>query len=139
MTGEGSRCPECRPGDIDLSERAFAQIADPVAGRVPITWRLVSPDIGGPVTYRYKEGSSQWWCGIQVRNHRNPVAALEVRTGSTWTRLPRHEYNYFVSENGTGCGSGIRITDLYGETLTDSGITITPNVDQPGRRQFAKR
>ncbi|KUO14685.1 hypothetical protein AQJ91_45530 [Streptomyces dysideae] len=133
------RCPECAPGDIDLGERAFARIADPVAGRVPITWQLVSPDIGGPVAYRYKEGSSQWWCGIQVRNHRNPVATLEVRTGSTWRQLPRYEYNYFVSENGTGCGSDIRITDIHGQTLTDTGITITPNVDQPGRAQFDKR
>ena len=132
------RCPECRPGDIDLSERAFARIADPVAGRVPITWKLVSPDIGGTVAYRYKEGSSQWWCGIQVRNHRNPVATLEVRTGSTWRQLPRQEYNYFVSDNGAGCGSDIRVTDIYGQTLTDTGITITPNVDQRGRAQFTK-
>lgn len=133
------RCPECRPGDIDLSERAFARIADPVAGRVPITWKLVSPDLSGPVAYRYKEGSSQWWCGIQVRNHRNPVATLEVRTGSTWRQLPRQEYNYFVSADGTGCGGDIRVTDIYGQVLTDTGIAITPNVDQPGRAQFAKR
>ncbi|MFG2132966.1 expansin EXLX1 family cellulose-binding protein [Streptomyces sp. NPDC048751] len=133
------RCPECRPGDIDLSERAFARIADPVVGRVPITWKLVSPDIGGTVAYRYKEGSSQWWCGIQVRNHRNPVATLEVRTGSTWRQLPRQDYNYFVSDNGAGCGSDIRITDIYGQTLTDTGIAITPNVDQRGKAQFSKR
>ncbi|WP_327723456.1 expansin EXLX1 family cellulose-binding protein [Streptomyces europaeiscabiei] len=128
------RCPECAPGDVDLGQQAFARIADPVAGRVPITWTLVSPDIGGPVAYRYKEGSTQWWCGIQVRNHRNPVATLEVRTGTTWRQLPRQEYNFFVSADGTGCGS-----DIHGQTLTDSGITLTPNTDQPGRAQFAKR
>ncbi|GAA3787242.1 expansin EXLX1 family cellulose-binding protein [Streptomyces phyllanthi] len=133
------RCPECGPGDIDLGERAFARIADPVAGRVPITWKLVSPDIGGTVAYRYKEGSTQWWCGIQVRNHRNPVATLEVRTGSTWRQLPRREWNYFVSEDGTGCGSDIRVTDIHGQTLTDTGIAIRPNVDQPGRAQFGMR
>lgn len=91
------RCPECAPGDVDLSQAAFARIANPSAGRVPISWRLVSPDISGPVSYRYKEGSSQWWCGIQVRNHRNPVAKLEVRVGSAWRALPRYEYNYFIS------------------------------------------
>ncbi|UUU35568.1 lipoprotein A-like protein [Streptomyces sp. CA-210063] len=133
------RCPECAPGDVDLGQQAFARIADPVAGRVPITWTLVSPDIGGPVAYRYKEGSTQWWCGIQVRSHRNPVATLEVRTGTTWRQLPRQEYNYFVSADGTGCGSDIRVTDIHGQTLTDTGITITPNVDQPGRAQFTKR
>ncbi|WP_405620935.1 expansin EXLX1 family cellulose-binding protein [Streptomyces sp. NBC_00076] len=133
------RCPECRPGDIDLSEGAFARIADPVAGRVPITWKLVSPDISGPVAYRYKEGSSAWWCGIQVRNHRNPVTTLEIRAGSTWRQLPRYAYNYFVSDNGTGCGSDIRVTDVYGQVLTDTGITVTPGVDQSGRAQFGKR
>lgn len=86
-----------------------------------------------------KEGSTQWWCGIQVRNHRNPVATLEVRTGTTWRQLPRQEYNFFVSADGTGCGSDIRVTDILGQTLTDSGITLTPNTDQPGRAQFAKR
>src|SRR5688500_4208084 len=35
------RCPECAPGDVDLSQAAFARIANPAAGRVPISWRLV--------------------------------------------------------------------------------------------------
>lgn len=130
------RCPECAQGDVDLSEEAFDVIADPVDGRVAISWSLVSPDIDGPVSYRYKEGSSEWWCGIQVRNHRNPVAKLEVLTDSGWQELPREEYNYFVSSSGEGCGSDIRITDVYGQTLTDTGITITPGTDQPGAAQF---
>jgi expansin (peptidoglycan-binding protein) len=105
---------------------------------VPISWTLVSPAISGPVSYRYKDGSSQWWCGIQVRNHRNPVAKLEVLTASGWMQLPRHDYNYFVSKSGTGCGSEIRITDIYGQVLTDSGISLKPGVDQPGAAQFAE-
>ncbi|WNZ13366.1 hypothetical protein [Streptomyces sp. 11x1] len=28
---------------------------------------------------------------------------------------------------------------LRGQTLTDTGITVTPNVDQPGRTQFTER
>lgn len=137
------RCPggpgACQPGDIDLSEGAFAQLANPVDGRVPISWSLVSPDIDGPVQYRYQDGSTQHWCGIQVRNHRNPVAMLEVLVGSTWRELPRQMWNYFVSENGEGCGSDIRITDIHGQTLTDSGIALTPQVDQPGSGQFDKQ
>jgi expansin len=35
-------CPSCKMGDLDLSEQAFQQIADPVAGRVAITWELVT-------------------------------------------------------------------------------------------------
>src|SRR3954470_3546186 len=55
------QCPECLAGDIDLSPQAFSQIADLIRGRVPISWRIVSPDISGPIRYRIKEGSSQWW------------------------------------------------------------------------------
>ncbi|MFC3890981.1 expansin EXLX1 family cellulose-binding protein [Lentzea rhizosphaerae] len=90
-------------------------------------------------SYRYKEGSSQWWCGIQVRNHRNPVAKLEVRAASGWLTLPRYEYNYFISASGAGCGSDIRITDIYGQALVDTGVSIRDRVDQPGKAQFARR
>ncbi|MEJ2578977.1 MAG: expansin EXLX1 family cellulose-binding protein, partial [Kineosporiaceae bacterium] len=85
------QCPECSPGDIDLSAEAFAKLADPSAGRIPISWTLLSPDLDTPVSYRYKEGSSQWWCGIQVRDHRNPVRSVEVQVGSSWRNLPRKD------------------------------------------------
>jgi expansin (peptidoglycan-binding protein) len=86
---------------------------------------------------RYKTGSTQYWCGVQVLGHRNPVARLEVRTGSGWLELPRTAYNYFLSEKGSGCGGAIRITDIYGEQLTVDGIAVRPNVVQATRVQFA--
>ncbi|MBV9024361.1 MAG: lipoprotein A-like protein [Streptomycetaceae bacterium] len=133
-------CPApCHPGQLDLSEGAFTRIAgNPVLGQIPISWTLVSPAISGPVSYRYKEGSTRWWCAIQVRNHRNPVAKLEVLTPSGWLQLQRADYNYFVSPSGTGCGSQIRITDIYGQVLTDSGIALNPGVVQSGSGQFAQ-
>ena len=73
------RCPECQAGDIDLSAEAFARIAEPAAGRVPITWQVVAGDVQGPVSYRFKEGSTRFWTAIQVRNHRLPIAALAIR------------------------------------------------------------
>jgi expansin (peptidoglycan-binding protein) len=130
------RCPECQPGDIDLSQEAFAQLAPVSAGRVKVSWQLLSPALSGPVSYKYKDGSSQYWCGIQVRNHRNPVRSLELKVNGAWKSVPRLEYNYFVSADGSGCGSDIRITDIYGNQLTDTGITISPNAVQPGKAQF---
>ena len=130
------QCPECRPGDIDLSAEAFAHLAEPSAGRIPISWTLLSPALDGPVAYRYKEGSSQWWCGIQVRDHRNPVRTLEVLVDGSWQSLPRQSYNYFVSADGSGCGSTIRVTDIYGNRVTDSGITVSPGTVQPGAAQL---
>ncbi|MGW0820137.1 expansin EXLX1 family cellulose-binding protein [Streptomyces sp. NPDC002845] len=133
-----NECPlPCEPGQLDLSAQAFAKLADPSAGRIPITWSLLSPSTSDTVSIRYKTGSTQWWCGIQAIGHRNPLARLEVRTGSGWLRLPRTEYNYFLSENGSGCGGAIRITDIYGEQLTVDGIALRPDAVQPTRVQFA--
>lgn len=134
-----NECPgECAPGQIDLSAEAFAKLADPTLGRIAITWKLVSPSTSGTVSIRYKTGSSRYWCGIQVIGHRNPVARLEVRTGGGWRRLSRTGYNYFISDDGAGCGGAIRITDIFGERLTVDGIAIRPNVAQPTRVQFAQ-
>jgi len=131
-------CPgDCRPGQLDLSPQAFAKLAAPVTGQIPITWTLLSPAAADPISIRYKDGSSQWWCGIQVIGHRNPVARLEVRTSSGWVRLARTGYNYFLSEKGNGCGGAIRISDIYGERLTIDALPVRAMVVQPTRVQFA--
>jgi expansin (peptidoglycan-binding protein) len=130
------RCPKCKPGDIDLSAEAFAKLAVPSAGRIRISWKLLSPARSGPVAYKYKDGSTRYWCGIQVRNHRNPVRSLEVQVNGTWKSLPRQAYNYFLSADGTGCGGTVRVTDIYGHQLVDSGIAIKPAAVQQGSGQF---
>ncbi|WP_254705937.1 expansin EXLX1 family cellulose-binding protein [Streptomyces vilmorinianum] len=133
-----NECPlPCAPGQLDLSEQAFAKLADLKVGRLPITWTLLSPGTLRPLSIRYKTGSSPYWCGIQVSNHRNPIDRLEVRTAQGWRQLPRTDYNHFLSTNGSGCGSSIRITDVYGERLTVDGIALKPDVVQPTRVQFA--
>jgi expansin (peptidoglycan-binding protein) len=132
-------CPTCGKGQIDLSRRAFAKLADPARGEIPITWRLLSPKTSRKIAIRYKTGSTRWWCGIQVIDHRNPVARLDVRTSKGWKKLPRTGYNYFLSEKGAGCGKAIRITDIYGQRLTVKGVKLRSDVVQRTRVQFAKR
>ncbi|MFI2433345.1 expansin EXLX1 family cellulose-binding protein [Streptomyces sp. NPDC018693] len=134
-----NECPlPCAPGQLDLSRQAFAKLADPVTGRIAVTWTLLSPSTSETVSIRYKIGSSQWWCGIQALGHRNPLARLEVRSGSGWRALPRTEYNYFLSEQGSGCGGAIRLTDVYGEQLVIEGITVRPDAVQRTGVQFAR-
>ncbi|MFD5520318.1 expansin EXLX1 family cellulose-binding protein [Streptomyces sp. NPDC127066] len=134
-----NECPTgCAPGQLDLSAQAFARLANPAAGRIPVTWKLLSPGDSGTVALRYKTGSSRYWCAVQVIGHRNPVARLELRTDGGWRRLPRTEYNYFLAEDGGGCGSTIRITDIYGERLTVDGIAVRPGTAQTTRLQFAR-
>lgn len=117
------QCPECKSGDLDLSASAFARIADPIAGRVPIKWQLVPGDVSGPVTYRYKEGSSRWWVAIQVRNHRWPITSLEIRPAGSadWIAVRREDYNYFVYPTAIATGPlQVRITAVGGATLMDT-------------------
>lgn len=133
-------CPApCRVGQLDLSAEAFAMLAPPVQGEIPITWTLASPPLRKTVSIRYKSGSSQWWCGIQVIDHRNPVARLEVQAGGQWKQLRRAEYNYFLSEDGTGCGKQIAVTDIYGERLLVPALPVKPDVVQGTDLQFAAR
>jgi expansin (peptidoglycan-binding protein) len=134
-----NECPlPCAPGQLDLSQQAFAKLANPALGRIPITWQLLSPAMSRTISVRYQTGSSRWWCAIQLIGHRNPVALLEVRAGNRWRQLPRTDYNYFTSGDGSGCGGPIRITDIYGQQLTINGLAVLPNVIQPTRVQFAR-
>jgi expansin (peptidoglycan-binding protein) len=133
-------CPyPCRVGQLDLDPEAYKLLAPPRTGETPITWKLVSPNISGGIAIRYKTGSSRWWCGIQVINHRNPVARLEVRTAGGWKALPRSSYNYFLSEKGAGCGADIRVTDIYGQALVVRALPVKANVTQRTNLQFSRR
>ncbi|KOV82932.1 lipoprotein [Nocardia sp. NRRL S-836] len=131
-------CPApCRVGQLDLSAEAFARLAPPVQGELPVTWSLVSPPLQKTISIRYKTGSSQWWCGIQVIDHRNPVARLEVQAGGQWRQLKRAEYNYFLAEDGAGCGGAIAVTDLYGERLLIPALPVRAGVVQGTNLQFS--
>jgi expansin (peptidoglycan-binding protein) len=134
-----NECPApCRVHQLDLSPQAFAELADPETGQISVTWKLVSPRISGDVAVRYKVGSSRHWCGIQVINHRNPVARLEVRSGGSWRRLARTDYNYFLSPGGSGCGGDLRITDIHRQRLVVAALPIRPDVTQRTGLQFAR-
>jgi expansin (peptidoglycan-binding protein) len=132
-------CPECQAGHLDLSQEAFAQIADLYLGRVDITWQLVSPELDGPIAYHFKDGSNQWWTAVQIRNHSNPIAKFEyLNSDGVWVTVPRSDYNYFVQTN-PGMGPGpytFRVTDLYRNTLTDAAIPHIEDGTVSGAAQF---
>lgn len=132
------RCPECAPGDIDMSPQAFERVAALSAGRVDITWRYVPCEVTGPVAYHFKEGSNPWWTAVQVRNHRHAVARFEyLGDDGAYHEVPRLEYNYFVEAGGMGDGPyAFRITDVYGHVLEDSGIAFVEGGEVSGAGQF---
>ena len=131
------RCPECASGDLDLSPQAFDAIAVHADGRVPITWRVVPCEIAGPIVYHFKDGSNPWWTAIQVRNHRHPIARLEASVDGAWRELGREQYNYFVDASGLGEGPfTLRVTDVHGNVIEDSGIPLLDDADAPGASQL---
>jgi expansin (peptidoglycan-binding protein) len=134
------RCPECASGDLDFSPQAFGHIADLPDGRVPISWKVVSaPAAVGPIQIVVKDGSNPWWIAFQVRQHANIVTSLEVQVGGQWQALERQQYNYFLASSGLGSGPfTIRLTDVYGQQLVQSGITLSPTVVQPTSLQFSR-
>lgn len=130
------RCPGCASGVLDLSREAFAEIASPREGRVPVRWQPVACEVEGAVIYRFKEGSSRWWTGIQVRNTRVPVRSLEVLRGDAWLPVPRERYNFFVR---SGLGPGpftLRITGADGQQLVERDVPLRESGDVPGTVQF---
>ena len=130
-------CPECVAGQLDLSQGAFAKIADVSAGRVPITWTVVACNVAGAVAYRFKEGSSQYWTAIQVRNHRLPIAKLEWKKNGAYAAIPRESYDYFVVSGGVGTGAiTLRVTASDGQTLEDTLPSVQAGVVVPGASQF---
>ncbi len=132
-------CPECLAGHLDLSREAFAEIAELYQGRVDITWQLISPELSGPMAYHFKDGSNQWWTAVQIRNHRNPIAKFEyLNDMGQWVTVPRTSYNYFV-QTSPGMGPGpytFRVTDSYGNILSDGGIPHIENGTVAGGGQF---
>lgn len=131
------RCPECARGDLDLSPQAFDRIAPRLRGRVPVSWRYVACAVQGPVRYRFKEGSSQWWTAVQVRNHQHAIAKLEVERAGAFVAVERLDYDYFVDPSGMGPGPyTFRLTDVHGGQLVDRGIALRVAAEVSGAAQL---
>lgn len=132
-------CPECAPGDIDLSESAFLQIGPREAGILPVSWRYVACSYPSIKLY-FKEGSSQWWTAVQVREHRYPITSLAYRvsgSGGNFITLPREPYNYFLAASGMGPGPyDIRITDAADQVIVASSVALAVTTPIDTGQQF---
>jgi expansin (peptidoglycan-binding protein) len=133
------RCPGCAKNHIDLSAQAFAKIAEPIKGRVPITYQLVACDVPGNLSYRIKEGSSKFWTAIQVRDHKVPITKVEYKKNGAFVNMVRSDYNYFIDAKGVGdqpSGIAIRITSADGQVVEDTIPKVEPGAVFPGKVQF---
>ncbi|OOM79630.1 expansin-YoaJ precursor [Clostridium puniceum] len=123
--------PEGANGALDLCPTSFAKIGNMSAGKININWHVVKAPITGMFSYRIKEGSSQYWAAIQVRNHKYPVVKMEFLKGKTWINMEKMPYNHFVGNNmGTGTIK-IRITDIRGISVTDTISSLPKDGSSP--------
>ncbi len=135
--------PEGQKGDLDLYVDAFPLIAPKEKGRVPVSWKIIPLDTAenAPVCYKYKEGTSEFWCGVQVRNHRYPITRLEyLDENGSFVEIPRRQYNYFESADMGKGPFTFRITDIYGQMIIDENIPLSCDDSEiiEGHVQFPK-
>lgn len=122
------QCPECKEGDIDLTPHAFRKIGLVEAGRIPIHWHFVPCPVNGPLEVYFTAGSTVWYAGMQIRNHRTPVRRVEILdTLSIWKEIPRRAYNRFEGRNLWSPPWTLRITDVFGASVTDSMVLLLPD------------
>ncbi|MEO8275413.1 MAG: expansin EXLX1 family cellulose-binding protein [Thermoanaerobaculia bacterium] len=135
------QCPECAAGHIDLSAEAFAQIAEPEQGIVPVSFRSIPCPVTGNVRIHQKDGVNIWWFAIQVRNHRYGIAEVELKenNSSLWQPMARQSYNYFLLTSGPGLQFPVtlRITDVHQQRILETLGSVVEDSDTAGAHQFA--
>ncbi|MEV6299637.1 expansin EXLX1 family cellulose-binding protein [Actinoplanes sp. NPDC051861] len=126
-------CPECAAGHLDLSRTAFKKIGNEVDGIIAIKYRLVTnPSVPAPISVRIKEGASQYWFAARIDNHANLLSSVKVAgPGRSLTPAHRTDFNYWIIDSGAGSGPfKIKITDVYGNSTTVSGVDMKPGTVQ---------
>jgi expansin (peptidoglycan-binding protein) len=127
------QCPECEPGHLDLSRKAFKKIADEVQGIVPIKYKaVVNPGTPGPLSVRIKEGASRYWFAALIDNHANPLTSVTVKgPGFSARAAKRAAFNYWIIDGGAGTGPyTLTVRDVYGRSATVNGIDMQPGTVQ---------
>jgi expansin len=119
--------PEGAPGALDLCPISFSKLGDVALGKIDIQWQVVAAPISGNFSYRIKEGSSQWWAAVQMRNHKFPVLKMAYYQNGTWVNMEKQSYNHFLGTNMGLEAHPIRLTDIRGQVVTDILPPLTGN------------
>ncbi|MEU7769351.1 expansin EXLX1 family cellulose-binding protein [Nocardia sp. NPDC049190] len=122
------RCPGCTTGQLVLNEAAFGAVAEPRTGVAEVRYRVVrDPQPMPELTYQVKPDSSSGF-GILFDGTGNALAEVAIRpvVGDPWRELTRGMDNYWrLSDAGSG-PFGARLTDVYGNRVEISGLTVGP-------------
>lgn len=127
-----------RADGLDLSEEAFAEVAEPVDGVVNIEYELIDPGDGFRTPYGYTVGqgivaegipeSNPWYGAVRLNNHRYPVESVDLLTeGGGVVPLERGSDNRFTLNIDSGLygAQDLLVTDIFGQEVTLEDIDIT--------------
>jgi len=132
------KCPECKHGDLDLSDKAYKALTNKEPGRKKITWALIPCDIdiagypalvepGSDIKFQFKSGSSESWTEVKVYNTRYPVAKVEIKVKDRYIRMTRRPYNYWYRKGEPGLGKGpfdFRVVLADGSVVDAKGVKM---------------
>jgi len=127
-------CAGCASHSLDL--------AVPGDGKWGIMWALVNATGAKPLMYQFT-GSSLLYVKLLVSNYNSLLAKVEIRTSLTGVYAPmiRTSDNHWVLPAGVLFGNPIslRLTDIYGDRITQGALRIINDVQQTGDTQFPAR
>ncbi|KAK0111723.1 hypothetical protein ONS95_002064 [Cadophora gregata] len=133
------QCPGCGTNHLDLFPDAFAALANPSKGVIPVTWDFVDCPITSPLAVHNKEGVSAFWFSMQVVNANKEISKLDVSTdgGSTWKSTTRQDYNFFENSSGFGTTTvDVKVTSVDGDVVTIKGVNVVPGASTTAASNF---
>ncbi|GAA3337514.1 hypothetical protein GCM10020358_37480 [Amorphoplanes nipponensis] len=133
-------CPECPAGHLDLSRTAFKKIGQEIDGIIPITYKTVpNAPAPGPLSITFVEGTSQYYWAVSIDNHSNAIRSVSAKgPGGTFKAAALQDYNVWIIDGQMGSGPfQIKMTDIYGKTITAKNIKLKPQQKQTTSVRFA--
>jgi len=136
------KCPECKHGDLDLSDKAFRALTNIQPSRKKITWALIPCDVkvgeypplvepGSDIKFSFKEHSNKDYAEIKIYNTRYPVAKFFVKVDGKFVPMKRRLYNYWVREGHPALGPGpfdFRVELADGSVVEANGVELKTQV-----------
>ncbi|KNE66365.1 hypothetical protein AMAG_11508 [Allomyces macrogynus ATCC 38327] len=120
------------PGDLDVTGPVWRTLMTIPPGQLfDVKWEVVDcPDVSGPLVYKWKDGSSQYWAGIEIRNHNKPVVSVTVNG----IKGPRKMFHDFVSDSGFGSAGQFTVVTTFsdGISITDYNVLLRSGAEVQG-------
>ena len=133
-------CPECPVGHLDLSRTAFKKIGKEIDGIIPITYKAVpNAPTPGPLSITFVAGTSQYYWAVTIDNNANPIKSLSAKgPGGSFRSAALQDYNAWIIDGQMGNGPfQVKMTDIYGKTITAKNIKLSPQKKQTTSVRFA--